>query len=113
MGTVQIVPMVYPFCEIEYPLYDTSPQLILLSCGCLGLQIYFWEITDTVFQAIEFDHKSLFINGSTFPIVPLTCNNCGNTYFINALVAKLIDPQEQSQNDNSKANEKELGDCNE
>lgn len=72
-----------------------------------------WEITDTVFQAIEFDHKSLFINGSTFPIVPLTCNNCGNTYFINALVAKLIDPQEQSQNDNSKANEKKSGDCNE
>ena len=65
------------------------------------------------FSSYWFDHKSLFINGSTFPIVPLTCNNCGNTYFINALVAKLIDPQEQSQNDNSKANEKELGDCNE
>ena len=25
-------------------------------------------------------------------MVPLTCDNCGNTYFINALKSGLIDP---------------------
>lgn len=51
-----------------------------------------WHIMDEVFQAIEFDYRGLIVGGSALPIVPLTCRNCGNTYFINALVANLIDP---------------------
>lgn len=50
-----------------------------------------WEISDKVFQVIEFDYKGILLNGASLPIVPLTCSNCGNTYFINALMAKLID----------------------
>ena len=72
-----------------------------------------WEIADTIFQAIEFDHKGILINGSSFPMVPLTCINCGNTYFINALVSKLIDPEEQTQNINTISNEKSSGECDE
>jgi len=72
-----------------------------------------WEITDTVFQAIEFDRKGILINGSSYPVVPLTCKNCGNTYFINALVAKLIDPKEQTPKDKAVCNEKESGEVDE
>ena len=71
-----------------------------------------WDITDTVFQAIEFDHKGILINGSSFPMVPLTCRNCGNTYFINALISKLIDPKDQQQKKNTESKEKGSGDCN-
>ena len=63
-----------------------------------------WDITDKVFKVAEFDNDQ-----STIPIVPLVCTNCGNTYFINALVAKLIvrdsvteKPPEKQTTDNSR-----------
>ena len=51
-----------------------------------------WNISDQVFQAVEFDYKGILTGGASFPMVPLTCDNCGNTYFINALKSGLIDP---------------------
>ena len=72
-----------------------------------------WEISDQVFQAVEFSYKGLLVGGSSFPMVPLTCAFCGNTYFINALVAKLIDPKEPTESDlASKTDPKESGDNN-
>ena len=67
-----------------------------------------WKITDQVFQAIEFDYKGILIGGAAYPIVPLTCAHCGNTYFINALVAGLIDkdPPKNEINDNSSSTSK-------
>ena len=37
---------------------------------------------------------------------------CHNTYFINALISKLIDPKDQQQNKNTEGNEKGSGDGN-
>jgi len=72
-----------------------------------------WEISDQVFQALEFDYKGIQIGGATFPMVPLTCVTCGNTYFINALIAKLIEPQKSIETNNSQTDDtKESGDCN-
>ena len=56
-----------------------------------------WRVTTQVFQAPEFSYKGLLVGGASFPIIPLTCLNCGNTYFINALVAKLIDAKDPSE----------------
>ena len=56
-----------------------------------------WNINDRVFQAIEYDHKGILLGGAAYPIVPLTCVNCGNTYFINALVAGLIDKEDSEE----------------
>lgn len=50
-----------------------------------------WNINEHVFQAIEFDYKGIILGGAAYPVFPLTCANCGNTYFINALVADVID----------------------
>lgn len=72
-----------------------------------------WQIADRVFQAIEFDQNGIVINGVSFPMVPLTCRKCGNTYFINALVAKLIDPQENTSQKSSDDVKKESGDHDE
>ena len=70
-----------------------------------------WTISDQVFQALEFDYEGLLIGGTSYPIVPLTCQNCGNTYFINALISGLIDkespvspmiPKNSSENNSEK-----------
>lgn len=67
-----------------------------------------WDLSDTVFYVSEFDPKTIRLGGNMFPIIPLTCRNCGNTYLINALVAKLIDPNVASE-ENVK---KDSGDSN-
>lgn len=56
-----------------------------------------WNITEHVFQAIEFDQKGIILGGAAYPIVPITCANCGNTYFINAFVADLIDREPSAE----------------
>lgn len=56
-----------------------------------------WEISDQVFQVMEFDTDGLRIGGASYPIIPLTCMNCGNTYFINTLVAGLIDQPDKAE----------------
>lgn len=57
-----------------------------------------WTISSKIFQLLEFDTNGLILGGATYPVVPITCNHCGNTLFINAIVAGLID----KTNDNSK-----------
>lgn len=32
--------------------------------------------------------KTINLGGKILPLVPVTCSNCGNTIFVNALVAK-------------------------
>lgn len=60
-----------------------------------------WTISDQVFQAIEFDFDGIRIGGASYPMVPLTCTTCGNTYFINALVADLIEKPVQTLDEKS------------
>ena len=55
-----------------------------------------WTVSDIVFQSPEFNDGEHPIGRASFPMIPLACENCGNTYFINALVAKLVDPQKGS-----------------
>ena len=72
-----------------------------------------WQIADRVFQATEFDPNGILINGASFPMVPLTCGKCGNTYFINALVARLIDTPEKNARENTHDNRMKSGDHDE
>ena len=58
-----------------------------------------WNIMTRVFQAIEYNGGSSEKGNQAIPIMPLTCMNCGNTYFINALVAKFIEPTGQEKAD--------------
>lgn len=51
-----------------------------------------WNITTTIYQVPEYEEKGgLLSSKTTIPVVPLSCTNCGNTYFINAIVAKLVE----------------------
>ncbi len=47
-------------------------------------------VQDKVFQLTEFHHGSLVMGGPLVPIVPVVCNNCGNTILVNAIIAGAI-----------------------
>ena len=66
-----------------------------------------WSISDQIFQAIEFAYSGLPIGGASYPMVPLVCDNCGNTYFINALKAGFLDfPEPEKLSGTNLENEK-------
>lgn len=65
-----------------------------------------WTVSDKIFQLHEFQNGDLIIGGDSkiLPVLPLTCENCGNTYFINAIRAQLIDPNDKEVKTNADKN---------
>ena len=57
-----------------------------------------WSISSTMFHLFEFNEGNIIIGGdqTSYPVVPIVCTNCGNTYFINALVAGLLKPNDNA-----------------
>jgi hypothetical protein len=49
-----------------------------------------WAVNDSVFQIIEFQ-KGLVHGGAALPVIPVICRNCGNTVFVNAVVAGIVE----------------------
>ena len=68
-----------------------------------------WTFTDTVFQAPEFFNDKVVFNSKTYPFITLTCTNCGNTFFINAIVAGVVDRKPSPVNSNKGQNEGQNG----
>ncbi len=55
-----------------------------------------WTVSDTIFEIREFNDGNLDLGGGPLvPIVPITCDNCGNTLFINAIKVGLVDPNKK------------------
>jgi predicted RNA-binding Zn-ribbon protein involved in translation (DUF1610 family) len=48
-----------------------------------------WNVSDKLFELREYHGGDLVIGGqaSIIPLIPIICSNCGNTIFINAIVA--------------------------
>lgn len=49
-----------------------------------------WLISDTIWELREFHFGSLVAGGPLFPAVALTCNHCGHTLFISAIVTGVV-----------------------
>ena len=51
-----------------------------------------WSVSDQVFEMREFNGGNRILGGksSILPVIPVTCANCGNIIFVNAIVAGLI-----------------------
>lgn len=59
-----------------------------VACGVCGAND--WNISGEIYEFREFHQGNMVIGGSAIiPVIPVTCNNCGNTVFINPLVAGL------------------------
>jgi hypothetical protein len=52
-----------------------------------------WNVHDSTFQLTEFNEGSMVIGGPVIPVIPVICNNCGNTVLVNAITAGLIKPE--------------------
>ncbi len=53
-----------------------------------------WGVSEKVFELREFNEGNIVIGGSNSavsPVIPVTCRNCGNTVFINALSTGLLE----------------------
>lgn len=55
-----------------------------------------WSVQDKVFELREFHGGGLVIGGTPIvPVIPVTCENCGNTIFLNAITAGIVKPEKE------------------
>lgn len=56
-----------------------------------------WVVNDTIFEMREFQGGNLVIGGGTaiLPVIPITCKQCGNTVFFNALSLGVIESKNE------------------
>lgn len=58
-----------------------------------------WNVSDKIYELREFHDGNLIIgSGPIFPVVPVSCNNCGNSIFVNALVSGAIERPKEEPN---------------
>ena len=58
---------------------------------CPMCQVGNWNVSDKVFELREFYGGGLRLGGvPIYPVIPVTCNNCGNTVFINPITAGVL-----------------------
>lgn len=52
-----------------------------------------WILNDKIFELREFQGGNLIIGGqsSVFPVITVSCKQCGNTYFFNAVLLSVIE----------------------
>jgi len=60
------------------------------SCDCGA---HNWILNDKIFELREFQGGGLVIGGesSVFPVITVTCKDCGYTYFFNAILLGVIE----------------------
>lgn len=63
---------------------------------CSLCQANSWTLSDTVWEMREFQGGSLYVGGPVLPVIAITCNQCGNTHFLNAIVARAVKPEEKN-----------------
>ena len=61
-----------------------------------------WSVQDKTYQLMEFAQGGLRLGGQVLPVVPIVCENCGNTVLVNALVAGLIENKKNKMNEGDK-----------
>ena len=51
-----------------------------------------WNVSDSIFELREYNQGNLVIGGGPIiPVIPITCDNCGNIVFVNAILAGFIE----------------------
>lgn len=56
--------------------------------GCKFCGANDWAVIGKVFELREFQNKA--IGSPIIPVIPVTCNQCGNLLLFNAIAAKLV-----------------------
>lgn len=50
-----------------------------------------WKIQGAVFQLIPYGDDRLVVGSPNIPVVPVICEQCGNTVLVSARVAGIVD----------------------
>lgn len=50
-----------------------------------------WTVSPHIYQVPEFDYNGILVSGAMYPVIAISCDNCGNTYFVNAIQAGILD----------------------
>jgi ribosomal protein S27AE len=51
-----------------------------------------WIASEKIFELREYNDGDLVLGGGPItPVVPITCDNCGNTVLVNPLVLKIVE----------------------
>ena len=58
-------------------------------------------VSETAYQLPEYN-KSSFENKKVFPVIPVICDECGYTFFVNALACKAVEPNKGELDNDSK-----------
>ncbi|MBQ0797090.1 hypothetical protein [Zhongshania sp.] len=58
-----------------------------------------WNVSDKVFELREFNGGNMVIGGNSpiIPIVPVTCDNCGNVVMVNGIVAGAVSHESEEK----------------
>ena len=65
-------------------------------CACPYCGGSEWNVGGKIFELREFNKGDLFIGGpnsSILPVTPVICSKCGNTVFINTIIAGLAEDE--------------------
>lgn len=62
-----------------------------ITCSICGH--HSWGVNDKIFQMLEYQKGGIVFGGNMdlLPVIPVTCNNCGNTIFVNAIKAGIVE----------------------
>jgi hypothetical protein len=56
-----------------------------------------WSLSDTVWELKEFKRGTLVIGGPIYPVISITCRNCGFTHFLNAIVIGITQQEQEGK----------------
>jgi hypothetical protein len=67
-------------------------------CPMCGAQA--WGVNEFIYELREYKESAVIVGEPSpiLPVIAVICNNCGNTIFVNAIKANLLDSSEESQN---------------
>lgn len=55
-----------------------------------------WNTSNEIFEMSKFHREGgLFVGGLRIPLIPISCTNCGYTFFINAIISGVVDPMKE------------------
>jgi hypothetical protein len=77
-------------------------------CGVCGHRN--WALGGHVVSPSNVTGGGFFLGGAIYPVIPVTCLNCGNTHFFNAIVMGIFKKEEQPPKEQPPAAPKEGGD---
>jgi hypothetical protein len=65
------------------------------SCPMCGVTN--WNVQDSTFEIRQFSEGNMVLGGPIIPVVPVVCNNCGNTILVNALMAGVVKRDQKAE----------------